>query len=477
MRLAIPSLLAALLVTACSVGPDYSRPDAVVPDSYIGMAADEATVSNLPWWELFRDPTLIDLIDLSLANNRDLRIAIARIDEARARLGVVRGDQFPTVGVSGTFERGDAGEVTMPGSGITESSFIGVTAAYEVDLWGRYRRASEAERAALLAAEDNQRAVLIALVADVANAYLLLRDLDARLLIASETLELRKQSTAIIRERFDKGIVPLLDVNQAEIQEAEAAVTKASLARQQREAENLLNVLVGRNPAPILRDADPATMIVMPDVPVGLPSDLLERRPDVRSAESNLAAQTARIGVAQSLRFPSISLTGSFGKASQELSDLSDGTRIWGVGVDIFGPLFDGKKRRSQVEQEKARTEQALNSYEQSILVALREVEDSLAGVEGYREELMARERQIAAAASAAELSRARYDGGVTDYLEVLDSERSLFDAQLGVSAVRRLQLVAVVNLYKALGGGWEATRPSTACADTTGASPGCEQP
>ena len=460
MRRVLPVLTATVALTGgCALGPDYQRPEISAPESYLGASAAEESVRNLPWWSLFGDPTLVELIDAAIAGNRNLRVAIARIDEARAQLGVTRSDQFPEVGVTGGFGRNNNAELLFPGAGISESASIGISAAYEVDLWGRFRRATEAERAALLASEDNQRAVLIALIADVANTYLLLRDLDNRLAIASETLELRRESTNIIRARFDEGIVPLLDVNQAEIQEAEAAVTLASIQRQQREAENLLNLLIGSNPAPLLRDNDPAMQVVTPVIPVGLPVDLLERRPDVRAAENQLAAATARIGAAIALRFPSISLTGSLGYASDELSDLNDGTRIWGVGVDIFGPLFDAGGRRAQVERERARTEQALNTYEQTVLVALREVEDALAGVQGYREELEAREMQIAAALSAAELSRARYDGGVTDYLEVLDSERSLFQSQLSASAVYRLQLSALVDLYKALGGGWGIER------------------
>ena len=303
---------------------------------------------------------------------------------------------------------------------------------------------------------------MITLVAEVASTYLLLRDLDARVAIAADTLEARKKSTQLIEARFDKGTVPLLDVNQAQIQEATAAAQLASLRRQAREAENLLNVLIGRNPRPIVRGQDIYTEIIAPDVPAGLPSGLLERRPDVRAAEARLAAQTARIGVAQALRIPSVTLTGTAGFASADLSDLLESdAKLWGVGVDILGPIFDAGRRRSQVEVERARTEQALNAYEQSVLQAFQEVEDALAGVRWYREELAAREFQVRAAQSASDLSWARYDGGVTSYLEVLDSDRSLFSAQLAASEVRRLQLVSIVRLYRALGGGWIPIAPS----------------
>lgn len=449
----------AAVLTGCAVGPDYERPVVEIPEQYVGaVAAADESVANLPWWSLFQDAALVALIEAALDDNRDLRVAAARIDEARARYGVTRSAQFPTLNAQGNAARGNAGELVSPNVGITNSYFGGLAAAYEVDLWGQYRRGTEAARAALLASEDNRRVVLISLIADVASAYLLLRDLDARLNIAEATLQLRQESTSLIRERFDKGTVPLLDVNQAEVQEGEAAAQKASIRRQIRETENLLNLLVGRNPQTILRGArltEAAAALAVPAVPVGLPSELLERRPDVRRAERELAAQTARIGVAKSLRFPAIRLTGSFGVASDELSGLSSGTEIWGVGVDILAPIFDAGRRRAQVDEEVARTEQALNAYEQSILGALREVEDALAGIQGYREELAARNFQVAAAQSASSLSRARYNGGVTDYLEVLDSERSLFSAELAASQVRRLELVALVQLYRALGGGW----------------------
>jgi multidrug efflux system outer membrane protein len=321
----------------------------------------------------------------------------------------------------------------------------------------------------LLASEEGQRTVLITLISDVATTYLLLRDLDARVSIAEDTVEARQESTGIIRARFDKGTVPLLDVNQAEIEEADAMARLASLRRQAREAENLLNVLVGSNPRPILRGSPLDSQMFAVEVPAGLPSELLERRPDVRAAEQRLAAQTARIGIAQAARFPSIALTATGGYINEELDDLLDSdSELWSVNVDILGPIFDAGKRRNQVQVEIARTEQALNEYEQTVLEAFREVEDALAGVRNYRDEYRARTMQVRAARSASELSRARYNGGVTDYLEVLDSDRSLFDAQLARSSTSRLELVSVVQLYRALGGGWQL--PSA--AEETGAMP-----
>lgn len=447
---------ALLLLAGCMVGPDYQRPELDLPVEFQGTVQEGESIANLQWWELFQDPQLNELVQVALEQNRDLRVAIARVDEARARLGVTRADQFPTLDGAASARRGNTAEQIVPGVGIQENYFLGLSAAYEVDLWGKFRRSTEAARADLLASEDNQRTVLITLVADVASAYLLLRDLDARVRIAADTLEARKKSTQLIQARFDKGTVPLLDVNQAQIQEALAAAQLASLRRQVSETENLLNVLLGRNPRPLVRGRELNAGIISPDVPAGLPANLLERRPDIRAAEQRLAAQTARIGVAKSLRIPSVSLTANGGLASNDLSDLLESdAKLWGVGIDILGPIFDAGKRRSQVEVELARTEQALSQYEQSVLRALQEVEDALVGVRWYREERIARDFQVAAAQSASNLSWARYDGGVTSYLEVLDSDRSLFNAQLEASQVRRLQLTAIVRLYRALGGGW----------------------
>jgi multidrug efflux system outer membrane protein len=468
-------LSASALLVGCMVGPDYQRPEVATPATYIADLDQGESIANLEWWELFGDPHLESLIRLSLEENRDLRVAVARVDEARARLGIARSEFFPTIDGRASFSRGNAAEQLFPDAGIDQSYFIGGEAAYEVDLWGRIRRANQAARAELLASAENQRTVIIVLVSEVATTYLLLRDLDARVDIATDTLEARKGSTALIQARFDQGTSPLLDVNQAQIEEAEAAATLASLKRQVHETENLLNVLVGRNPRPIIRGRRLGEQIAIPNVPAGLPADLVERRPDVRSAELQLEAQTARIGVAQALRFPSINLTSSLGWVSDELDDFTDNdTKIWNVDVDILGPIFDAGKRRSQVEEERARTEQALNNYEQAILQSFREVEDALAGIQGYRDELTARQMQVTAAQSASNLSRARYDGGVTDYLEVLDSDRSLFDAQLAASAIRRLELTSIVRLYKSLGGGWETSEEQQ---QEQQAAAGAEQP
>lgn len=453
-RALVPALL--YVLSSCALGPDYQRPDLESPDSFRQPTLDGEAYADLDWWLIYDDPQLRELIELALTQNNELAAAVARIEEARARYGFVRADQFPRIDGQASATRGNQATAFIPGVGIQEQYVLAGGASWEIDLFGKLRRSTEAARAELLATEEARRAVTITLIADVASAYLLLRDADARYDIAQRTLQTRKDSTAIIQARFDKGIVPLLDVNQAEIEEADAAAQLASLERGVVQTENLINVLVGRNPGPILRKRADDLELAPPQIPGGLPSELLERRPDVRQAEQALAAQTARIGVAEAMRFPSLQLTGLLGFASNDLSDLIDGdAKIWDISGSLTVPLFNSGKNKRRVEVEKARTEQLLNQYEQTVLQAFREVEDALAAIRTLYDEAVARQAQVTAARSAASLSRARYDGGVTSYLEVLESERSLFRAELAESQVRREQLVAVVNLYKALGGGW----------------------
>lgn len=445
-----------LLAGACTVGPDYQRPELPMPETWEQSVQDGASIANLPWWDIFQDPQLQLLVATALEQNRNLAIAAARVEEARASLGVTRADQFPNVSGGASATRGNTAELINENLGTNTTLTVGAQLAWELDIWGRYRRATEAARAQLLATEEAQRAVIITLIADVADNYLLLRDLDNRIAIAGRTLESRVKSLEIIQARFDQGTVPLLDVNQADIEVADAAVTLTQLEREQVRTENSLSVLLGRNPGKVGRGDSILRQTMPPALPAGVPAEILERRPDVREAELALAAQTARIGVAEAQRLPSLGILGRIGFVDSNLDELFDND-LWSIGGDLTAPLFDAGRTRQQVAVEVARTEQLLNQYALTVQQALAEVEDSLAGIHTYRRELAARERQVDAARSAAKLSRARYDGGVTSYLEVLDSERSLFEAELAASATRRLSLVSVVQLYKALGGGWPA--------------------
>jgi multidrug efflux system outer membrane protein len=451
-------VLASILLASCAMGPDYERPEVAVPDDYLVPTVTGASIANLDWWELFDDPVLLGLIETALVNNKEMAIAMARIEEARAALGFTRADQFPNLDGRASADRGNTiPGVNVPGGSISETFVLAASLSFEVDLWGKLRRSTEAARAELLATVEARNVLTITLVSDVASVYLLLLDLDHRVEIAKRTRDTRQESLRIIEARFEKGTVPLIDVNQAEIELGDAVAELAALEREREQAENLLSVLLGQNPGPITRsDIETEEALDIPEIPVGLPSELLERRPDVRQASESLAAQTARIGVAEALRFPSLSLTGTLGLASDDLDDfISSDNKVWGISADLLGPIFDAGRNRSRVEAERARTEQLLNAYQLTVLQAFQEVEDSLISIQTYRREAEAREAQVTAAQSAASLSRARYDGGVTSYLEVLESERSLFRTELLASSTRREQIVAIVTLYKALGGGW----------------------
>jgi multidrug efflux system outer membrane protein len=459
-RFVAPALL--LVLGACAAGPDYERPELEVPENYIQPVQQGESFANTPWWELFEDPQLQELIRIALEENQDLGIAAARVEEFRAVLGVTRADQFPTVDITASGAQTEGSDNVFPGSvpgfgnDKVENYRLSADVFWELDLFGRLRRSTEAARAQLLATEEAQRSITISLVASVASSYMLLRDLDAQLEIARRTESTRTDSLGIIQARFDKGTVPKLDVNQAEIELAVAQAAVAVAERAVTQTENALAVLLGRNPGAIPRGLALEQQTLPPGIPSGLPSELLQRRPDVLASEAELAAQTARIGVAQAARWPSLSLTGALGFESDDLSTLTDsGSDFWSAGLGIVQPLFNAGRNRSRVEAEEARTEQALLAYEQTVQRAFREVEDALVAVRTYRAEHEARKRQVAAARSAATLSRARYDGGVTSYLEVLDTERSLFNAELTESQTLRLYINAIIELYKALGGGW----------------------
>jgi len=449
-------LLGTLFIAGCAMGPDYERPETTMPEAFEQAEDRGVSIVNLNWWELFGDEQLNALVRIALEQNKDMAIAISRIEEARAALGFVRSDQYPQFEVSAGANRGNAIPGTSVITPINNNFVLAGNLSFELDLWGKLRRSTEAAQAELLATVDAGNSVLITLISDVASAYLLLLDLDTRVAIAKRTLETRIESLGIIQARFDRGTVALIDVNQAQIEKFDAEAQLVALQREDVQVENLLNVLLGQHPGAIERQQRDIYSLEPLKVPAGLPSELLERRPDIRVAEQTLAAQTARIGVAEAIRFPSLSLTGSLGLASDDLSGFfSSDNKTWGLSAGLIAPVFNAGRNKRRVEVEVARTEQALLNYEQTVLQAMREVEDSLIGVHTYEREVVARENQQKAAASATMLSRARYNGGVTSYLEVLESERSLFRAELLASSTHREQLVSYVTLYKALGGGW----------------------
>jgi len=451
------ALIGAVLSTAgCMVGPDFVPPAVETPDEYRFQDAETAEAVNLKWWALFDDPVLYELVTAALTNNLDVKIAVARIEEARAALGFTRADPYPRIDIEGSAAAGNFLGISR--SDTTDwAAFIAPTLGWELDFWGRFRRATEAARAELAASEYGLRTIQLGLITEVAGSYYRLLDFRRRLEIARNTLDSRLQTLDIIEQRFEKGIVPELDLNQAQIQKEIAAAAIPQFERQVAQSEHAIRILLGALPGPVRSGAPLERQSIPPEIPTGLPSTLLERRPDVAEANFRLQAQNAQIGVAEALRYPSFSLTGLLGLASSELSDVTSEGGVWSAGGAMFGPLFDFGQSKRRVDIEAARTRQELFFYKNTVLTAFREVEDALVAIDTFRRQVEAVTRQVAAARNANELSNYRYDQGITSYLEVLETERQLFSAELDLSELIRSQLNAYVGLYKALGGGWIA--------------------
>jgi multidrug efflux system outer membrane protein len=445
-----------VLWIGCALTPDYERPELGLPPTWEEPADAGESIANLGWWEIYEDDVLRALIAESLVANQDLLLSLSRVREAREQVTFVRAEQFPFLDVFGDGGRGRQSKIVAPGAGTSDFFSYAGQVSFEVDLWRKFSRATEGAIADLMATEAAYRTVKLTLVSTVASTYFLLRDFDERLAISENTVKSRRDSLEIIQARFDKGTVPELDVNQAEIELAIAEAAVAGFERSVVQAENALRVLAGRFPGPVARGVPLDEQAVPPEVPPGLGSDLLERRPDVVEAEQVLIAETARIGVAQALRFPSLTLSGSLGAVAEELHDLNaNEAKAWNLLASVFQPIFNSGQLKAQTESQRARAEQTLYQYESVLRQAFREVEDALVAVRTYRKEYEIRSRQVVSARNAARLSRARYDAGVVDYLEVLDTERTLFNSELDESATRQAALTAVVQLYQALGGGW----------------------
>ena len=440
-------------LSGCTLGPNFKEPAVNVPESYRTQVMSSEDAVDLKWWELFEDPLLFSLVTTALENNRDLQIAVSRIEQARATVGFTRADQFPRLDI-------EAGAVTGNNSSGFRSQdtnstvYLAAPLSWEVDFWGRYRRSTEAARAELMASEYGLKTVQLTLIADVVSGYYQLLDFHRRLAIAEETLKSRMKSLDIIQQRFDKGIIAELDVNQAQVQKEIAAGAIPLYKRSIAKTENGLSILLGRLPAAIKTRQNTADLLP-PDIPVGMPADILEHRPDIIQAKYLLKAQTENVGVAEALRWPAISLTGALGGASTELGSLAIDGGIWSVGGRLLGPVIDFGKNKRRVEIEEQKMQQSLYQFENTVLNAFREVEDALIEIVTYREELAAINRQQKASKNANKLSKERYDKGVSSYLEVLDTERTLFSADLQLSQLQQQYINAYVGLYKALGGGW----------------------
>ena len=472
----LSSLTTAVFLASCSVGPNYKRPAADVPAMYRGATPAPPTDSsaNTPankgaannpaaslgdekWWEVFQDQELQNLIRTALKNNYDVRIAATRVLQARAQLGITRADQLPSLGVGGNITSIRNPAIgPIPSYELTNGQLT-ANAAWNLDFWGKYRRATEAARANLLANEWAQKAVMATLVADLASSYFQLRQLDLELEISNRTLSSRRDSLDLTKTLEQHGINSLLDVRQSEQLVYTAAAEVPDLERQIAQQENAISILLGKNPDDVPRGLKLTDEPHSPEVPVGLPSALLERRPDVREAEANLIAANAQIGVARAAYFPQISLTATAGYESSALTNLFSGPAgIWNMVGSFTQPIFEGGRLKSNVQLAEAQRDQLLLTYQQTIQGAFRDVSNALVAYRKFREFRIQQQHLVDSAQDAAHLSETRFKAGTTDYLEVLTNETNSFSAELNLAQAQGNELTALVQLYQALGGGWE---------------------
>jgi outer membrane protein, multidrug efflux system len=453
----------ALLASGCTVGPNYKRPIVAVPGSYRGMIPEQTTQTQIAslgdqkWWEIFQDEQLRAFIRTALQQNYDLRIAASRVIEAQAQVGITRADQFPSLsGGAGIADLRSAQSKFLPAFE-TSTGQVNLSAAWELDFWGKFRRATEAARANLLASEWARQEVVSTLVANVSAAYFQLRALDLQLEISKRTLDSRQESLRLTRVLANGGATSLLDVRQAEQLVFTASAEVPALEQQIVQQENFLSILLGQNPGDITRGQTLTEQRQPPQVPPGLPSSLLERRPDIREAEAQLIAANAQIGVARAAYFPEISLNGNGGFESSALTGLFNGPAgAWSFGASLTEPIFTAGRLRSGVRLAEARQETAVLLYQQSIRAAFRSVSDGLVAYRKTHEFRVQQESLFQSAQDAARLSRMRYTGGATGYLEVLTNETNAFSAELGLAQARLNELLALVQLYESLGGGWQ---------------------
>src|SRR6266853_1734471 len=468
-KLFIAPTLIALLLTGCTVGPNYHRPTIQTPGSFrspVPMPANDPTsLADLKWWEVFKDEKLQELERTALVQNYDLRDAIARVEAARANLGITRSDQFPNLDASAdisTTRISRNGQTPLPKSFVPTQNrtFGGATLnllSFELDIWGRLRRATEAARANLLGAEENRKAVMTTLVSDVAAGYFRLRELDYQLEISQRTLATRQESLDLIKNRQAGGVATLLDLRQGEQLVYTAAATLPTLQQEIEQTENQISLLLGKPPGEVMRGLSLTEQAVPPDVPAGLPSALLERRLDIRAAEQNLIVANAEIGVAKAAYFPQISLTGFLGGQGTQLSSLFSGpSAVWNFTPQVTQPIFTAGRLKSTVKLTEALRDSALIRYEKTIQTAFTEVSDALIAHQRVRESRVQQELLVDALQDRTRLAYVRYRGGVDTLLNALDSDRDLFQAELTLSQIRLNELDSVVQLYKALGGGWQ---------------------
>jgi len=465
MKRLLIGVLASLLA-ACSMFPNYKRPEVKTPTEFRGQTAplDAKSLADLAWWDLYRDPVLEKLIKTALQQNYDVRIALARVEEFRALAGISGLGSIPQVSAGATSTRSritTVGPTPLPASAAaTRTTYDAeIDVSYEIDLWRRIANLNAAARADLIASEFARDTTRVTVIANVATAYFNLRALDQLLFVTLRTLEARQKFVDLTRAQFNRGVVSGLDVNRAEASLATTRALVPDLKSQIAQTENLLQVLLGENPAPILREAstDARYFPEPPAVPTGLPAALLERRPDVRQSENVLIGANARLKAVKASLFPTVSLTGAYGSQSAALANLFTGpAKIWSFGVGILQPIIDVNRNLYQVDAFTAREKAAILQYQQTVGQAFREVSDALAARQGFTEALTAQDDQVAALRAAREQVMKRYNIGFSSYFEVIDADSALFTAELARVAVYRNTLNALVSLYKALGGGWQ---------------------
>ncbi len=471
---ALPLFLGTLILSGCAVGPNYKRPAVDVPVTYRGPGADTTSPESQPmpsaapsattaalgdekWWEVFQDKELQGLIRTAIKNNYDVRIAATRVLQAQAQVGITRADQLPSLGAGGSINSLQSPKIgPIPSYELTQGQAT-ASAAYNLDFWGKYRRASEAARANLLANEWAQKEVIATLIANIATDYFVLRQLDLELEIAQRTLGSRRDSLKLTQTLEEHGINSILDVRQSEQLVYAAATEVPDLQRQIGQTENAISILLGHNPGDVPRGLKLTEQPHLPEVPAGIPSSLLERRADIRQSEANLIAANAQIGVARAAYFPQVSLTGSAGYESPALTNLFTGPAgLWNLTAGVTQPIFEGGRLKNNVRLAEAEHQQMLLTYQQTIQGAFRDVSNALIAYQKNREFRVQQQQLFESAQDAAHLSEVRFKAGTTDYLEVLTNETNSFSAELGLAQAQGNELIALVQLYQALGGGWQ---------------------
>jgi multidrug efflux system outer membrane protein len=466
MRARFLAVLAAfaLLFSGCAVGPNYQRAKVNVPTDFRGAegAAEQKSIADVPWWELYKDERLKELIQTALANNYDLRIAITRVEQSRQIAAQAHSQFFPQVNynVAASDGKNEFGGGVAPNGGLTQGSFVGLaSAAWEADVWGRIRRLNESARAQYLSSEEARRGVMLTLVSNVAQAYFELLELDLELQIAKDSTQSFTDTLKLFTQRYEGGVGTKLDTSRAEAARATSAAAIPEAERQIALKENQISVLIGANPGPILRTARLLDEAIPPDVPAGIPSSLLERRPDILSAEQQVRSANAQIGVAQAAFFPQIDLTALLGQATSPLTYLSSGTaNLWSLAGNVAGPIYRGGQLRAQKRQAVAAWDQAKLQYELSALNAFQDVSNALISRQKFEAIQKEQQNSVTAYQESVKISLLRYNAGKASYYEVLEAQQQLFPAQNALAQTEANRRIVIVQLYLALGGGWNLT-------------------